>query len=96
MSEQSKDAAERSAHVLRGDAPAQAEGLHPVKEWKTPEGKTMGQLRVVAEMQDRVRVLEEALEHVAEFLGGIHHHEASPWGETLSIARVALGREPRS
>jgi hypothetical protein len=50
MSEQSKDAAERSAHVTRGPA-AEGAALHPILERKNEKGQTTGQLRVVVELR---------------------------------------------
>jgi hypothetical protein len=59
MSEQSKDAAERSAHVTRGPA-AEGAALHPILERKNEKGQTTGQLRVVVELREENARLRNA------------------------------------
>lgn len=61
MNGQSNDAAERSAHVLRGGAAPAAEGLPSIIEWKNEKGQTVGAARGVVELRARVAELEAQL-----------------------------------
>ncbi len=100
MSEQRNDAAERSAHVLRG-GDAKAGGLHPILETKNEAGQTVGQLRVVVELRTQNARLREVVEHYADLFcewGAAHECCGKLSDDECSgcKARAALSSEPRA
>lgn len=95
MSEQGKEAAERSAHVTRGIVIENCtiQKPHPIREYKTAEGRTVGELRIVHELREQVKRLREALEPFAilsEYYAWAHPTEMiEPQMPALSLKRAA-------
>lgn len=89
MSGQSKDAAERSAHVTRGASVPAGAGLHPVAEWKNERGQTVAAARGVVELRQENARLREALEIIAGKRQCIDNLMSN-----VDVARAALTPRP--